>query len=281
MLLLTSASRVLKSAAKSFFAHIPVGAQIAPLPYLIHFHIFKNAGSSIDRILASSFGAAFGHYETTIPFQALNPEGLGPFLASNPVLQAVSSHLPRRFLLLPHCLPIVMLRHPIDRARSVHQFICRDLTAKDNLVARQGFAAYVDWALGTPGEGISIRNYQVFHLSGSPLRSDNPLLISTVNDLLQAQARIAEWPAFGLVRHFRQSCHFFQTEYAPIFPQLRFREIRENVSPETAETEEDSVAAARDELGPTIFAKLCAANELDDELYRFARALFTARASQT
>jgi hypothetical protein len=245
----------------------------------VHYHIFKNAGSSIDRALAASFGAAFGQYETPAPFQAVDPLGLGQFLANHPGLRAVSSHLPTRFLSHPHGLPIVMLRHPIDRARSVHQFIRRDATAKDHWVARQGFAAYVDWALSTPGEGISIRNYQVFHLSDLPLRSDNPFLISTADDLLQAQARIAEWAAFGLVRHFGQSCRVFQTQYGPIFPQLRFREIRENVSPETASTEEGAVAAARAELGPTIFAKLRAANELDDELYRFARALFAARLS--
>ena len=272
---------VLKHAGDSLTRKAVSRQRVAPgpsesRPYLVNYHIFKNAGSSMDHLLDAHFGKGFGQYETALPFQAVDPEGFGAFLAERPGLRAISSHLPRRFLLHPYCLPLVMLRHPIDRARSVYQFIRRDATAKDHSIACRGFAAYVDWALATPGEGISIRNYQVFHLSGLPLLDDNPLLISTSDDLAQAREQIAAWPAFGLVRDFARSCQLFQQQYGATFPGLRFYDLRANVSPNSIPSEAQAIAATRDELGSEIFARLCAANELDDELYRYAQKLFVA-----
>jgi hypothetical protein len=249
----------------------------APPPLLIHFHIFKNAGSSLDAMLAESFGAAFTPYDNPAPFPDVDPDGLRGFLADRPRPVALSSHLPRRFLLGEACLPIVMLRHPIDRARSVYQFLKRDLTAKDNPVAVQGFPAYVLWGLDVPGEGVSIRNYQTFHLSGSQLEAGDDLLISTRDDLRQALELLRAWPCFGLVREFAKSCEMFQARYAPLYPGLRLYDRRDNASPEGAGTEAAAIEATRAELGPALYARLLEANELDLELYRAAEALFRAR----
>ncbi len=34
-----------------------------PKPTLVHYHIFKNAGTSVDRLLAESIGEAWAGYE--------------------------------------------------------------------------------------------------------------------------------------------------------------------------------------------------------------------------
>jgi hypothetical protein len=166
-----------------------------------------------------------------------------------------------------------MLRHPIDRARSVFQFLRRDSTQKDHPRTRGGFAAFVDWSLDTP-EGVAIRNYQVFHLSDATFRPGNPGLDSTRDDLAQAQALIASWPAFGLTREFAASCSLFETVYAPLFPELRLFPAHDNASPDHTLMEEDAIEATRAELGPARFLRLCAANEFDLALYAFARRLF-------
>ena len=173
-----------------------------PQPILFHYHIFKNAGTSIDQMLMESFGAAFTTFESRKLFPDLDPDALRHFLAERPQIGAVSSHMPRRFLFGPPCLPIVLLRHPIDRARSAFQFLLRDPTTKDHEVALGGFAAYVKFALDTPGEGISIRNYQTFHLTATRLEPENWRMVSTRDDLRQAQDLLAGWPCFGLVRAF-------------------------------------------------------------------------------
>jgi hypothetical protein len=245
-----------------------------PEPVLIHYHIFKNAGSSLDRLLAASFGVNWVAFEGAQSGGVPDAGQLQAFLAARPSVRAVSTHLARPPLPAPHCLPIVMLRHPIDRARSVFQFLRRDSSLKDHARAQDGFAAFVDWSLDTPAEGVAIRNYQVFHLSDATFRPNNVSLDSTRDDLAQAQALIASWPAFGLTRAFAASCDLFETVYAPLFPELEFYPAHDNASPDHAATEEDAIEAARAELGPVVFARLCAANELDLALYAFARRLF-------
>ncbi len=245
-----------------------------PEPVLIHYHIFKNAGTSLDRLLSASFGADWVVFEGAHPGDAQDAGQLWAFLAAHPTVRAVSSHLARPPLPAAHCLPLVMLRHPIDRARSVFQFLRRDPTQKDYPHTQSSFADFVDWSLDTPGEGVAIRNYQVFHLSDATFRPGNVSLDSTPGDLAQAQALIASWPAFGLTREFDASCKLFASVYAPLFPELGFYPVQDNVSPDYVPTEKDAIEAARAELGPVAFERLYAANELDLALYDFARRLF-------
>jgi hypothetical protein len=204
---------------------------------------------------------------------------LREFLRTRPAILAVSSHRPLRLMQMADSSRIVMLRHPIDRARSVFQFLRRDTSQEDHGVACGSFADYVAWALDTPGKGVAIRNFQVFHLSDAPLRRENVQMESTREDLAQAQAALECLPAFGMVRHFAASCRMFQSSYGHVFPELRLSDLRENVSPDTAPTELDSIAAARKELGERAFGLLCDANELDLGLYAFGRKLFERRSA--
>ncbi len=246
-------------------------------PILVHHHIFKNAGSSLDRLLAGSFGPRWTSFDTSLHVHKMGVDDLRQFLRTHPTICAVSSHRPFRLMQMANTSPIAMLRHPIDRAGSVFQFLRRDTSQEDHFVACGSFADYVEWALETPGKGVAIRNYQVFHLSDAPLRRDNIQLESTHSDLAQARATLACCPTFGMVRQFAASCRMFQLSYGRLFPGLRLSDVRENVSPDTAPTEADSIAATRKELGERIFARLCDANELDLELYAFARKLFEQR----
>lgn len=248
-----------------------------PRPILVHHHIFKNAGSSIDRLLAGSFGPRWTSFDTSLHVHTMAVNDLRQFLRARPTIRAVSSHRPCRLMQMPDSSPIIMLRHPVDRARSVFQFLRRDTSQEDHGVACGSFADYVAWALNTPAKGVAVRNYQVFHLSDAPLRHDNVQLESTCEDLAQAQATLECLPAFGIVRRFAASCRIFQSSYGRLFPEMRWSDLRENVSPDAVDTESDSIAATRNELGETAFRQLCDANELDLGLYAFACKLFEQR----
>nr|WP_294519040.1 sulfotransferase family 2 domain-containing protein [uncultured Rhodopila sp.] len=245
------------------------------MPTLIHYHIFKNGGSSIDRLLAESFGPGWRVFEGLHAEDAVDADRLRAFLASEPSVRAVSSHLARPPLPRQDCFPIVLLRHPIDRARSIYEHLRRDPSQQDHAAAQSSFADFVTWALDTPGAGVVIRDYQVIHLSDATFRqSDIQLATPTCDDLAQVQTILSSWPAFGLVRQFAASCSLFQARYAPFFPELRLSFVRENVSPNSLATEADAIASARDELGPVLFGRLCEANQLDLALYSFASRLF-------
>ena len=92
---------------------------------LLHYHIYKNAGTSIDEMLRQSLGARWGTYECSPERHTLSSDEIAGFLRQRPDLTAMSSHSARPPLPGPHIHPIVLLRHPIDRARSVYHLARR------------------------------------------------------------------------------------------------------------------------------------------------------------
>jgi Sulfotransferase family len=251
----------------------PIGTDF---PVLIHFHIYKNAGSSIDRLLAESFGDAWTTFEDP-SHDIIDCHRLRRLLAARPGLRAVSSHRFRAPLPCRSARPMVMLRHPVDRARSIYHFARRDPTQHDHAVARNGsFADYVEHYLPQKDAGVVIRDYQVVHLSDASMRCrhNTQLARATPDDLALVKTRLAEWRLFGLVRRFADSCRLFAAAYEGDFPELRLREVRENVFTDATLTDADTLTLAQAELGAATFGRLLDANALDLELYEFARQRF-------
>jgi hypothetical protein len=244
-------------------------------PLIVHYHIFKNAGTSIDRLLAECFGDAWTAFEGVHGHDIIGAGRLRAFLAARGGIRAVSSHLARPPLPTSRSVPIVMLRHPIDRARSAYQFVRRVPTAFGHDEALLGFPNYVSWMLDEPGSDIVALNYQTIHLSEASFRSRHILDACAVRaDIGEAQTFLRSCPAFGLVRDFTAACRLIEARYRPMFPELRLRPVHENASPDGAANEAESVQATREALGDRLFGRLVAANELDLELYDFACSRF-------
>lgn len=93
---------------------------------IIHHHIFKNAGTSIDGALKERLGPAFGVFEGNHPHDIKDKTAIQAFFREHPKLIAVSTHLGRPQLPLEQFFPIVFLRHPYLRAKSVYTFTKKD-----------------------------------------------------------------------------------------------------------------------------------------------------------
>ncbi len=245
----------------------------------MHCHIYKNAGSSIDRLLWESFGDGFAILDAMPGHQTIEPRAFQAFLAKNPHIKAVSSHRLHPPFQAPGALPIVFLRHPVDRAKSAYGFARGNPAMPDHTVARSAsLAEYVAWSLATRGEGAILRNHQVHHLSSAAYRADDPEhWRATEADLTEAKALIAGLPVFGLVRRFGESCRLLNTQYKPFLPAVTFRDWAENVSSDPGLSEEAALGAIKAELGGAGYDALLAANALDLELYAFAKAEFERR----
>jgi hypothetical protein len=131
---------------------------------IVHYHIFKNAGSSIDACLSDSFGARYHNFDIHEDWANITSNDLYEHLLENPDLRAMSSHQarwpePSRQDLRAH--PIVFVRHPIDRIGSMYSFAVRRHEA---FAEGKTLAQYVDQLLD-PDSGFVARSAQTLFLS--------------------------------------------------------------------------------------------------------------------
>ena len=99
------------------------------IPIILHYLIFKNAGSPIDWILEKNFGKyALKFDDITDPTSVLSTEQL-LILNNYPNAKSISSHQFRTFPVAEDTdfqfLSIIFIRHPIDRALSICSYMKR------------------------------------------------------------------------------------------------------------------------------------------------------------
>ncbi|MGO4502432.1 MULTISPECIES: hypothetical protein [unclassified Dyella] len=241
-------------------------------PVLVHYHIFKNAGTSIDECLRHSFGECWGAYEGPHAHAIQSSEQLAAHLQANPQLAAVSSHLARPPVPTPNCLPIAFIRHPLLRAYSVYRFTrqCPSQPFSDVALAT-GFDGYIRWALRKEPGSIVIRDYQVVHLSDASWRCDHILDARALpEDLEQARALISSWGVVGVVEQFDLSIQTYQALYGPQMPKLVLMPCRENCTTGGRASTEERVEALKQLLGQDLHDQFMAANRLDLALHAHA-----------
>ncbi len=244
-------------------------------PVLIHYHIFKNAGTSIDECLRQSFGGLWGTYEGPHAHAIQSSTQLGAHLEANPHLVAVSSHLSRPPLPAAHCLPIVFIRHPLLRAYSVYRFTQMDPSQPFSDVAQSmEFGAYVRWALRKEPGSIVVRDYQVVHLSDASWRCPHILdAQATGDDLQQACDLLSSWGMAGVVEDFDLSVRTYQDLYGPKLPGLSLTQRWENCSSGLHCCGDERIEDLKCLLGADLHDEFMAANQLDLALHEHAKTL--------
>jgi Sulfotransferase family len=204
---------------------------------VVHYHIFKNAGTSVDEILKCNFGPRFTYLEGETPTSILRPDALREFIKQNENVVAISSHLLRPSLdQEPDIIPIIFLRDPLDRAYSAYTFGRRaDTRVLSNAVASQtNFAGYLDWCLNNQEKGgMVIVNYQVTHLSHASFTYGHIYNAKpTEADLNVALGYLSCLPVVGLVDEFETSMKLISEVCAERGVTLNVFPVQANISPE-------------------------------------------------
>ena len=246
---------------------------------IIHYHIFKNAGTSVDRMLQESFGEAWASWDTDNRDGKISPSELEAFLLDRPQLAALSSHqivppLPSREL---DVFPIVFVRHPIDRAYSAYLFEWQKQQGADRPVG--SFDDYVREKLSTPRLN-AIEDFQVLHLANRGYENRRPS--GDLDDeaiLGNAKAFLTSLPFFGIVEDYPASPQRMRAAYEAIFPELTFREFHENVLQEASLRLPDKMRGIRESMQPAVFNELVLRNQMDLRLYEFAAAYAAAKSA--
>lgn len=242
---------------------------------LVHYHIFKNAGSSVDAGLRSSFGHQFGTFEGAHAHDIQSREQLLAFIENNPSLLAISSHLARPPLPHSNCLPVVFLRHPLLRAYSVYQYTRKNSDQPFSSVAQNlTFSSYIEWALRKEIGSIVIRDYQVVHLSDASWRNGNILQAEAINsDLQQACQLLSDWGIVGIVEDFSRSVASLQARYGEFLPGLDLNPVWDNATTMDDASPDERVDSLHSELGDDLYHEFMKINRLDLALYHHGQKI--------
>jgi hypothetical protein len=249
---------------------------------VVHYHLFKNAGSTIDGIFSQSLsGNEHGYIEGEHLWSIVNPDELLEFVIANPNFRVVSSHQAR--LPLPQhpdivFLPVLFLRHPLDRFASVYEFERRqspNSTSPSVAIARNGgLREFAEWTVSRNGTAVC-RNFQVIHLAG--VQADMRYARATLEDYVRAQSALAALPFFGLVEAFDESFAAMRELLRPAIGEMRSEFTIANSSPRRNGKLEERMDNIREELGESLYRELMEVNALDMLLYQTAHGKFHAR----
>ncbi len=241
-------------------------------PLILHYHLFKNAGSSIDAMLRKNFGERWTDHEFPRKGRDNNQTALKTFLEDHPAIDAFSSHT----MLLPmpridgrSIIPIIFVRHPLLRMRSAYGFERRQEaeTRGAKLAKEHDFAGYVAALLKEP-RNRQARNFQTVRFAfGTPG--------DAAHELDRAMTTLASLPFVGLVEQYDRSIARLCALVKPAFPDFEPLIVRRNADqPDDTRTVDERVAQVRDELGDAMFDTLVEANRDDIKLFEHVCALY-------
>jgi len=102
----------------------------------MHYHIFKNAGTTIEWVLANNFRRQFARLDGKDRFFIITQYELLELLKTRPDIRAISTHTlfpPKPNIEGLHIHDLVLVRHPLDRLMSMYDFYHRANDKSDPL----------------------------------------------------------------------------------------------------------------------------------------------------
>lgn len=243
---------------------------------IIHAHIFKNAGTTIDWILERNFRDLF-HDDREDHRMRSEPDYLQEILRKRN-FKAISSHsipLPIKTSEEHNLSVIVMLRHPLLRIRSVYDFEYKQKA--DTLGAihakKCSFPEYVEWRMRADIPP-TIRNIQTRYLTHSSMPRVEVMGAEYLDAALDF---VKENMLVGIVEDFDRSMIVFSNELKPHFPEISFSYKKQNVTQTKSLSSEQRIELLKKELGLDLYDKVLEENKLDIQLYQEASAIVEQR----
>ena len=246
-----------------------------PRKIVLHYHLFKNAGTSIERALRQVFGDGLHQLETGSPGGTLHPADAETYIDANQNLQALTSHQLRPPL--PQgdysVFPILLVREPLVRARSAYLFEWQKQLGLSE--PKGSFADYVTSKLARPGPSV-IANYQTTHISQHLPGSDGHTPFQLVDSALDFLGGLE---GFGLVERYDETIEIINHGLVAFMGGTAYQlESRhDNVTQDNVQSLDQIHALMIDELGQQLFDELAQRNNLDSLLYLQAASLFEDR----
>lgn len=238
-------------------------------PVILHLHLFKNAGSTVDWVLQKNFGKdAIKFDDQKNPANVYTSDDVLGVINKNPNAKSISSHQMR--FPLPKSngralISIVFVRHPIDRAFSLYSFARRDDRQSEfNKMAKNStLREFVNSNIENKDLN-QMKNPQTRWLA-QEIKEFNPPL-----RLAKAIENITSSTILGVVDRIDESLVVAEEILKPHFPGIDLSYVAQNVSRDRASLFEERLASGRKEIGEELWFKLTRRNELDMQVYAYA-----------
>jgi hypothetical protein len=250
------------------------------VPLLIHYHIFKNAGTSFEWALEQTLGAGFRSFDSSTPRGLVTTRDLADFCARHPEVRAISTHQaapPAPSLDGRKVLTSVLIRDPIARVRSVYAFERKQAAATPGaLKAKElDFRHYVEWRLKTTPTLLC--NFQVYFCSRT---EQNRAFRPADEHLEKAAANLDAVSIVGTVARYAEWLSLAQKILSAPFPNISLASSRQNITLGHDRSEAVILKELIDEIGEAIVDELIQNNQLDMRLHQIADALLTRRLAE-
>lgn len=235
-------------------------------PVILHAHIFKNAGTSVDNILQYNYDTRFIDHQETDKLAEEKQLFLDNYLRQHPnIIAFASHHLPLPLRAVPdlnYCV-IMMLRHPVIRASSAYRFERYQQAENPSADAakRYDFADYVRWNVDNGYQ--TFFNYFVRYCT------------STVSEPLSAEMRLnyalkqsEDFAVLGVVERFAESMTVLRKNLRSNGFNFQLIQSRENVTDKSSDRCEKKLARIEQQLGESLYATLIELNKEDLAFYQ-------------
>ena len=226
---------------------------------VIHYHLFKNAGTSLDASLKRVFEGSWMNVEGDKG--NLNTEEAEEIIKQYNEVSVFSSHtirLPIPIVPQTRLWAVTMIRHPIDRIRSVYDFEHKQ--DADTLGARKAkeldFPGYVEWRLEYDHQ---VKNFQSFKFT----HQDEPT---------RAEYAIRNLKSFyfvGLVEQAERSIKRLSRQLHEDLGVSALVTERKNVTQTLGSTLDERIELVRQRLGNDLFETTWEANKEDLRLWEY------------
>jgi len=253
---------------------------------IVHYHIFKNAGSTLDHMLEKTFGDRWANFDKDLPTSRINAAELAAYIQANTSLAAISSHhamLPAPEITDVEIIPVLFVRHPLDRVRSVYEFERQQgiksgpISRGAEHAAKLSFHDYLRWRFDSTQNGV-VHNHQTVWMIHHPRYQRHPI---ADEEFELAWSRLKGMPFFGLVEHFDDSIALLQSLLVKRGINFATEYQAKNQNEQREGDLEKRLASMRAELGERMWLEVIARNKFDLMLYNFSLNEFGLRSSNS
>lgn len=238
---------------------------------IFHYHLFKNAGTSLDSTLKENFREDLGEWVTReFPAnQKENREQVRQWIIDNPTAKCFSSHtaiFPVPEIEGVEIIPIIFLRNPIDRVVSAYNFEKKQggNGFGPTLARNTSLSGYIETRLSLSYDR-QCSDFQAHRLSTFVDRND-------ISELDRARFALKELPFVGIVESYNDSLIELESLLkSKGFQDIKLNVVEHNVTQDKRRSLEEKLTKIKEDLGSDIYNHFEEKNSVDLKIWSEAQ----------